>query len=291
MKARIAAAMTVGVILIGVLGWPAANQSAPLDAVRAGNVTLLGALSLVILAFVTGSIGYFVAWPHGREIGILAVPTGLAVWAIRSGTVSNSVQLNPSLAQRQSLFSAMRWEGGFWILIVAAGFAGVLFAQRMRNSTIPSSEKTKINLNAVLSAAVAIIGTIFIAHFFIGRFAQDVKAYDPSLTFVMSQPPVAQIAFGVIAAFSIAGFAVKAFLDMTYIWPAVAAALVSAFAVAVGLKEPVLGHIAEAWPAVFFPHSSLSVLPLQMVAFGTLGSIAGYWLAIRYGYWRKHEMN
>jgi len=27
-----------------------------------------------------------------------------------------------------------------------------------------------------------------------------------------------------------------------------------------------------------------------MVAFGTIGSIAGYWMAIRYDYWRKHEI-
>jgi hypothetical protein len=29
---------------------------------------------------------------------------------------------------------------------------------------------------------------------------------------------------------------------------------------------------------------------VQMVAFGALGSVAGYWMAIRFDYWRKHEM-
>ncbi|GAI88636.1 unnamed protein product, partial [marine sediment metagenome] len=29
---------------------------------------------------------------------------------------------------------------------------------------------------------------------------------------------------------------------------------------------------------------------VQMVALGTLGSIAGYWMGIRYDFWRKHEI-
>jgi hypothetical protein len=48
--------------------------------------------------------------------------------------------------------------------------------------------------------------------------------------------------------------------------------------------------LVQNWPAAFFPNSVISILPIQMVAFGTLGSVAGYWMAIRYEYWRKHEM-
>jgi hypothetical protein len=48
--------------------------------------------------------------------------------------------------------------------------------------------------------------------------------------------------------------------------------------------------MVEQWPAIFFSNTIIAVLPVQMIAFGALGSVAGYWMAFRYDYWRKHEM-
>ena len=75
MRLRIAAAAAVGVILIGILAWPLAASSEPFNAVRAHDISVGGLITLVVLSFLTGLIGYFVSWPHGREIGILAVPS------------------------------------------------------------------------------------------------------------------------------------------------------------------------------------------------------------------------
>jgi hypothetical protein len=49
-----------------------------------------------------------------------------------------------------------------------------------------------------------------------------------------------------------------------------------------------LQQLVEHYPLVFFSSTVISILPVQMVAFGVLGSITGYWLAVRYYYWRKH---
>jgi len=49
-------------------------------------------------------------------------------------------------------------------------------------------------------------------------------------------------------------------------------------------------YLVQNWPAAFFSNSVVSILPVQMVAFGTLGSVAGYWMAIRFEFWRKHEV-
>jgi hypothetical protein len=54
------------------------------------------------------------------------------------------------------------------------------------------------------------------------------------------------------------------------------------------VKQSTLQRLAQEWPVVFFPNAVISILPVQIVAFGTLGSITGYWLAVRYNYWRKH---
>jgi len=107
---------------------------------------------------------------------------------------------------------------------------------------------------------------------------------------VTAQPALGQIIFAVPASFLIAAFVVKKFLNAGYIWPIAASALVTWFAITAYCKQHILQHMQMRWPAVFFPDSTISILPLQMVAFGTLGSIAGYWLAVRYNYWRKHEL-
>ena len=42
--------------------------------------------------------------------------------------------------------------------------------------------------------------------------------------------------------------------------------------------------------AVPLPTTGFDTGDVLMVAFGALGSIAGFWLAVRYNYWRKHEL-
>ncbi|UCF17343.1 MAG: hypothetical protein JSW59_07740, partial [Phycisphaerales bacterium] len=111
---------------------------------------------------------------------------------------------------------------------------------------------------------------------------------DNILGSVVAQPANGQIAFAVLVSFGVAAFVVKKFLNASYIWPAIATALVTAFSMHTYVREA--SYLARNWPAVFFENSVSSVLPIQMVAFGTLGSIAGYWMSVRYDYWRKHEM-
>lgn len=244
MKARIAAAMAVGVVLIGIFGWPLAHQSEPFEAIRAGNVGPAGALILAAIAFAAGALASLLSRPHGRELGVLAVPMGLGIWAIRSGSMSELLQLNPGFEQRQAIFAAMKWESLFWVAIVAAGYAGVVAVHRIRfGRTTESSNASRLELNTLLGAGIGIIGTVFIAHFFVGRFAQDIKVYDSNVGFVMAQPAVGQVAFGVICAFAAAGFAVKTFLDGSYIWPTLASSLVTAFAIAACLKEIGRAHV------------------------------------------------
>jgi hypothetical protein len=279
MKLRIAAAAAVGIMLIGILGRPLAAQDEPFAAVSlaAGSMNLGAATILLLLAVLVGFIGYFVSWPYGREIGILAVPFGLAVWAIRTGNMAGLTQLNPTLPQRQQLFAILKWEPIFWLAVVAAGFAGVLAAQKIsqRKARPPEAEE-KPN------------GSVLLAQFCIKIFAADVQLSNKVLGSVMAQPAVGQIAFAVLVSFGIAAFAVKKFLNLSYIWPIVSSALVTGFVSVAYLKQNILEHLIQRWPASFFSHPAVSILPVQIVAFGTLGAIAGYWLAIRYNYWRKH---
>ena len=284
MKLRIAAAAAVGVLLIGILAWPFAE---PFGAVKAMGSN--GAVVLVVLAFAAGFIGYFVSWPYGRQIGILAAPSGLAIWAVRSGSMAGLIQLNPTAAQRLALVASLKWEPFFWLVVVAAGFAGVLIAEKLGpNKKLVAQEKSKARPGEYLNIIIALVCSGFIAQFCIRIVAQDVKLSDSELGSVVAQPAVGQIVFAVLVSFGVAAFVAKKFLNVSYIWPSISSAFVTAFMAIIYARE--VPYLVQNWPPAFFSNSVISILPVQMVAFGTLGSVAGYWMAIRYEYWRKHEV-
>jgi hypothetical protein len=287
MKLRIAAVVAIGVVLIGILAWPLAAPPDPLMPVRVGNISLGGAAILVLLAFMVGLIAYFVSWPYGREIGILAAPSGLGVWAVRSGSMAQLIQLNPTVGQRQTLFTALKWEPFFWLLIVAAGFAGVLLAQKIW----PKSQADKIQADAnhkknkYLNVIIGLIGSGFIIQLCVKIFAQDIMT---SYNAHVAQPAVGQIVFAILVSFGFTAFIAKKFLNISYIWSIIAGALVTTFTIITYTKQDVLLHLVGRYPATFFPNVVISILPVQMIAFGTLGSIAGYWLSVRYS---NHQKN
>jgi hypothetical protein len=279
MKLRIAAAAAIGVLLIGVLAWPLAEPFG-----RVGAMEPRGAAILMVLAFIAGLIGYFVSWPFGREIGILAVPSGLAIWAARSGTMAGLIQLNPTADERMALVTSLKWEPFFWLALVAAGFAGVLLARKLSpNKNQAEHEESKSGPGKYLNAIIALFCSVAIAQFCIRIIAQDVK-----LGSVIGQPAVGQVVFAVLVSFGCAAFVAKKFLNVSYIWPSIASAFVTVVMLSIYAKD--MPHLVQHWPPAFFPNSVVSVLPVQMVAFGTIGSVAGYWMAIRYDYWRKHEI-
>ncbi len=286
MRLRIAAVVATGVALIGILAWPLAAPPDPFGSVQASNISLIGRAALVLLALCVGFTAYFVSWPYGREMGILAVPSGLAIWAVRSGSMAQLIQLNPTLHQRQTLFAALKWEPFFWLIIVAAGFVGVLLGQKIRSKPEPAETPTKANPkpNKYLNAIIALVGSGLIAQLCINILAQDVVMSDNKL---VAQPAVGQIVFAVLVSFGLAAFLVKKFLNMSYIWPILAITLITTFVIATYAKQDTLQHFVGRYPATFFANAVISILPVQMVALGTLGSIAGYWLAIRYSYHRK----
>jgi hypothetical protein len=92
-----------------------------------------------------------------------------------------------------------------------------------------------------------------------------------------------------MASFAVAAFVVKKFLDVDYIIPAISTAIVTAVVTMVYTKPKVLQHMADRWAGAFFPNAGAAVLPVQMVAFGALGAVAGYWIAVRFDWSRSHE--
>jgi len=293
MKFRIAAAAVVGAALIGFMAWPLVKPADPLGAVSvfSGMISFGDAIIIIALAVASGFIAYFISWPYGCHIGILAAPFGLVIWAVRSGNVAEILQQNPSLAQRQALYASFVWEPIFWLAVVAAGFAGVMLAQKIRSKSKADQIFVKFDtsFNNCLNAAIALIGSALIAYIGLRIFAQDVQMPNESMGTVIAQPAIGQIAFAILLSFGLAAFAVKHFLNASFIWPIIAFVLVTSYANIVYANHDILQYLTLKWPAVFFSTSATAILPVQMAAFGTLGAVAGYWSALRYDYWRKHE--
>ena len=287
-----------------------------------------------MLAVAAGMIGYFVSWPYSREVGILAVPAGLGIWAVRCGNMTSLLLENPTVSQRQQLFAALKWEPFFWLLIVAMGFLGVVIGQliaqpkflaagdtdetnkkKSRLSKIVSfgdtgivnlmlartlphlkskSEKTQAKAtsrpNQYLNILISLVGSFLIAQFCIAILTQNVKMVDEQLGTVVAQPALGQIALAVTVSFAIAAFVVKKFLNASYIWPIIASSFVILFSVRSYVNEQVFQHLVDNWPPVFFYRAVTAILPIQMVTFAALGAIGGYWLAVRFNYWREHEI-
>jgi len=292
MKLRIVTAAVVGVVFVSILAWPWDNPPDPFGTLFVQYIGVNGAVTLLIMSFITGLIAYFVAWPYGLEIGILAVPFGLSVWAVRTGSVAALVQFNPALAQRQTLFAALRLEPIFWLAVIIVGFAGVTLGYRIRpgRKYQEIKEKNKSSQNKYLNPIIALVVVVLLTQFCIKILAQDVIFSDNRFGSVVAQPAVGQIIFAVFISFGIAAFVVKRYLDVGYIWPIIGSSLVTAFSITFYAKPNQLNTLVELWPTVFFPNAVVSILPIQMVVFGTLGSIWGYWMTARYQYWREHEL-
>lgn len=292
-RLRIAAAAAVGIGLIGIYAWPMVAPADPFGVVSVvnGQISTSDAMVILGLAFGAGLVSYFLAWPYGREIGILAAPAGLAVWAVRSGDIGTLIQLNTSIVRREQFYSTVCWEPMLWLGVVAAGFLGVFLGSQIIHprQAGEADKPQKPNAGILLNVVVAVIGSAVVTQFFIGILARDFSIWNTTAGAAVAQPATGQIIFAVLVSFGIAGFLVKKVLNVDYLWPIIASCMVNLIAISTYGKHYTIAYFAGRWPAVFFSNSVLAVLPIQIVAFGTLGAIAGYWLAFRYDYWHQHE--
>lgn len=293
-RLRIAAAAAVGIAVIGIYAWPMVAPADPFGvvSVTSGTIGSYDVLVLLGLAFGVGLIAYFLSWPYGNRIGILAVPAGLAVWAVRSGNVGTLMQLNISIVRRQQIYSTFCWEPLLWLSIVAAGYLGVFLASQIVRPAVTgeTGKPQKRDFGVLLNIVIAVVGSAVVAQFFIGILARDFTIWDSASGAAVAQPAIGQIVFAVLVSFGIVGFLVQMVLGVDYIWPVIGTCLVNFVAVSAYGKYKVLEYFIERWPAMFFSNSVLAVLPVQIVAFGSLGAIAGYWIAVRYEYWHQREV-
>jgi hypothetical protein len=293
-RLRLTLAVATGIILVCIVARPLAAPMDPYSPVTLfqHRIALETVLTIAGLAFAAGFIAYFASWPYGREMAVVAAPAGLAAIAFRSGSIADLMRMYPAAADRIAAYSAFRYEGFIWLAIIVAGIAGGLVARLVRiptsrpNAVDPTdtliSPSPKVLLNAILALCLA-TGIAYIA---LAVFVKGVST--PAASGKVSGEPLApQIACGTIIAFGVAAFAIK--LVFNFGWPIslAATATLNFVLMLLASNSRLLTEMAEKWPAATLAQGTFGILPIQLVSFGTLGSVLGYWLAVRYNVWRK----
>jgi len=201
------------------------------------------------------------------------------------------MQMHAGADERLKLLGYLKWEPIFWLGIIAAGFCGVLLAEMLRkpNRQDIKEEEGLSRQSQITNDVIGVAVSIAIAGFGIMILGQNNRLYDDKFGSVVAQPAVAQIIFAVVVSFGVSGFITKKFLKVSYLWPALAAVFITPLFTRSYGDRLVLDYLANNWPANFFLNSIISILPIQMAAFGVIGSVAGFWSAKRYIYWREHE--
>jgi hypothetical protein len=293
MRIRIAASLVIGVVLLGFLPWNLLKPDAGgVFAILSGNISISDLLICSVLAFGAGFLSSAICTPYGAQVGILAVPAGLAIWCFRSAALSKFFQAAPAVQNRIQVYSKLKFEGFIWLAIAVCGFFGAIVADKIfRSKTVELPDETKpvVQLPEFARIVVSVIGTILVANLLINIFAANISYSDSKLVHVTAQPANLQIAFAVFIAFGLCGFCAKLFLSTKVFWSAIASGPLIYYSAMTYGKDNILKHLAASWPAVFFARPVAAVLPVQMVAFGCLGAVWGYWLAVRYYLWRIHQ--
>ena len=292
-KTRLTFVFVTGFLLIGILCWPLVKPDNPFQPISLvpGNIGVFSLIAILAAAFITGLVAFFVSWPLGKEMAIAAVPAGLCVWSFRSASMADLMLNYNSIESKYALIAKIKWEPFFWLAVVAAGWAGVWVACKITSKNPKNIEKPKKSdiFNIIVNAGLSTAASLLITTFCVWMLAQDIKMTDSKLGFVIGQPHVLQICFAVLVAFAVSGFVVKKFLSGSYIWPLLSTSLVTFLVTSIYVNKETLKYMSANWPVNFFQNSVLAILPVQMVAFGALGSVAGYWLAVRLDYWKKHQ--
>ena len=263
LRVRILSAMAVGAALIGFLLWMRVAPADPL-----GPVTLFGTtiswtdgLLCILAAFITGAGGYLVSYPYGKVMGLLAVPTGLGIWALQSGTMRNLLLTRSTLEQRTAVYEFLRLETLFWIALLLFGAAGCFLAGKILPPKVDplAEDRKKLNPNRFISMIVAVLASFVIAQFAIGLFAQDVRYPDAQIGSVTGQPGSRQIAFAVFASFTIAGFLIKYFLDCDHYLAVAAGPILYYFVISKTCGPDILQYMTENWAVTYFPLSLIHI--------------------------------
>lgn len=289
-RIRILVSALLGIIIIGVLAWPLVK---PVDQVDVINIKSVPKIIITLaITFVTTLLSYLLTFPQGSRIAIITVPFGLSVWAVKTANIGDNFGSIDTSAGRIDFYNSLIAEPILWLLIISSGFLAVYLCSLFHQQKKENKTEIKQNretLNAITRFILGIAASIAIAYFLITILAQDVTMRDNEIGWIMAQPGNGQIAFAAFSAFACASFVTKKYFSIHYAASVIASVLLSIAGIFFYTRNVDIEYLTQNWPSVFFKNQFGTILPIQMVTFGTLGAIAGFWMVNCYQHWQKSE--
>jgi hypothetical protein len=249
MRIRIALALAIGVVLLGLLPWQQIKPPAEgVFALLSGTISSADLITCALLAFGSGFLASIICTPYGLQIGSIAAPAGMAVWSIRSAALSTIFQTTPAVKDRLAAYSALRFEAFIWLAMAGCCLLGAYAADKLlgkKNANLPDKFDASFKLPYFAAVLAAVIGSVIVGYILINLLAGDVSYPDSKLNRVTGQPANLQIAFAVIVAFMACGYLAKLFLGASFIWPSVASAFLSFFSIISYNSKPAMEYLAQ----------------------------------------------
>lgn len=312
-RLRLLFTVLAGVLLVGLLGWHLVEPVEPKAPVSLLNMnSVIIKCSVVLgLSLLAGFVAGLVSYPYTLELSPMAVPVGLCWWGFISGDMMHFVLLNKPLMQRQGLYSGLKFEPVFWLLVILAGFVGSSLAYWLTVKKPPHkavseffsriykndyqlemgllSEKQKRNSTNWVNCLISVAASVALAQIVLKILVQSYKIADPAIGIISVQPDKAQIMLGSFLTFLAIAYLLKMFLNTSYIWVIIGAAVVIGVSIFVDMQTNTLKVLVDRWPAAYFSSPILAISPVQLMACSATGAAAGYWSAVKYELWKKQE--
>lgn len=306
-KLRVALACGLAMLLLGTVGWQLAHprdSQMALTLARNGASVLAVWPALAILAAISAAIGTAVIGRRLPEGGALAAALGLAVMALRGGTMEALLAYDAGTTPetRQSLMTSLTLDLVLWTGVMAAAWVSMVLVRgwlwgMWRASTAvvepvaaaPAGGKpvakagkteaagTPASIQPLCFAALAI--TIVVALIVIWN--------------TISRTPVAAVQRNQVVA-SVTGGLFLGALAARYVTGVTEPLWYACAAPIVGLVAFIMGHLSSdmSWAqntiyqpyiqlATTPPHDLVRALPVLYVTLGVVGALWGYWTADR----------
>jgi len=290
-KLRVLLACAVAVLLMRSVGWHVARPADPELAVtltESGRGALAVWPALVLLTAVAASLGTVIVGRRLPEGGVFAAGIGLAALALRG----NSMQMvlgyrgSAEAAGRRSLMISMACDAVLWAAILAVSWVVVVMVRRWlwpepaSEPDTPEASDRKGRKKADEPAeakpgwyALAVTGVLAAVIIWL----------------TIARTPVAQVARGQVVASVAAGLFLGA-MGARYFTGVEEAHWYALAALAVALTGYLLGYLNAGlgWAegstyqpfadlATTPPHALVRPLPIEYLAIGVSGALAGFW--------------
>ncbi len=284
--------VAVAALVLCTVGWRVAQPADPdlaLTLTRDGGRVMAVLPALLALVIVVAAVGTAIGGRRVPEAGIFAAAVGLAALALRGGSMEVMLAYldSPAADARRRLMAAMALDALLWTLLLAAAWIAVILVQKWLWTPAdaePHADPRLPKKPAKAAPAAAKAWADWWAAIVTGVIAIFI------IWMTAARTPVANVARGQVIASVAAGFYVGAFTARYFTgitkphWYLLAVPAVALISYLCGYLYADMSWAENSMRFKYYadlvttpPHSLVRPLPVEYLAVGTAGVLAGIW--------------